>query len=93
MAAEQQMVWRVHTKLYRRQGANEENQDHRFKRVMDNNNIFNSFYARPAFTGTIGSANADNYDSSGNCSKHAYFETANFQKDMSFNYPAFDDNQ
>jgi hypothetical protein len=84
VAAEQQMVWRVHTKLYRRKGANEENQDCRFKLVMDNDNFFNSFYARPPLASAAGSANADNHDSSGNRSKHAYLKAANFQKEVIF---------
>jgi hypothetical protein len=49
---------------------------------MNNNNFFDIFYARPSFASTIGSADADNHDSGGNCSEHAYFEIANFQKDM-----------
>ena len=82
MATEQQMVWRIHTNLYRRQGADEKNQNHRSNRALDNNNSFDSFYVKPPFTRTTSFTIAACYDSRGGCSQHTHLKVANFQKSL-----------
>jgi hypothetical protein len=84
VAAEQQMVRRVHTKLHRRQGTHEENQSHRLNRAMGNHRFLNSFHAKPHFARPAGFANADNHDSSGGRSERAHFKAANIQKTIVF---------
>ena len=84
MAAEQQMVWRVHTKLHRRQGFTDENQDSCFNRVMDNDSFFNSFHAGSTLTSPTGSAHAVNHGSNSNRGQYTYFKAANFQKELTF---------
>jgi hypothetical protein len=80
VAAEQQVVRRVHTQLHRRQRTNEENQNHRLNRALGYNRLLNGFHARPHLTRHADSANADSHGSSGNRCEHAYFEAANFQE-------------
>jgi hypothetical protein len=84
VAADQQMVWRVHTKLHRRQGVTDENQDSRFNRAMDNDSFFNSFHFGPTLTNPTGFAHAVNHGGSGNRSQHTHFKAVNLQKKLTF---------
>jgi len=80
MVAEQQMVWRVHKKLQRRQRTDIENKNNCSLSFVDNNWSFNGFLSWQTLTATVSFATADRHGLCCGSSKHLPLEVTDLQE-------------
>jgi hypothetical protein len=77
LAAQQQVVWKIHKKLQRRKGNSVERQSFRITTVMDNNILFSDSPSEDHY-------GPDNSLRNSGWREHIYHQVANFQKTVAF---------